>query len=115
MIGRLFGARETIEVPCTVELENTAEFLQANVSLQGVVAEFGDRVLVHDAPTSVPFGAHEFFERRATLTRANAIDRLLAKASAYLELTELYEVGFDRESVRGNVRQSCDGLTTTTT
>ncbi len=101
MIGRLFGARETIEVPCTVELEHTAEFLQANVSLEGVVAEVGDRVLVHDAPTSVPFGDHQFFERRATLTRANALDRLLAKASAYLELTELYEVGFDREAFGG--------------
>ncbi len=78
-----------------MELEHTAEFLQANVSLDGVVAEVGDQVLVHDAPTSVPFGEHRFFERRATLTRANALDRLLARASAYLELTELYEVGFD--------------------
>ncbi len=101
MIGRLFGTRETIEVPCTVELEHTAEFLQANVSLEGIVAEVGDQVLVHDAPTSVPFGDHQFFERRATLTRANALDRLLARASAYLELTELYEVGFDRDAFGG--------------
>ena len=101
MIGRLFGARETFEVPCTVELEHTAEFLQANVSLEGIIAEAGDQVQVHDAPTSVPFGEHQFFERRATLTRANAIDKLLARASAYLELTELYEVGFDREAFGG--------------
>jgi len=101
MIGLLFGARETIEVPCTVELQHTAEFMQANVSLEGVTAEVGDSVLVHDAPTSVPFGEHQFFERRATLTRANALDRLLARAGAYLELTDLYEVGFDREAFGG--------------
>ncbi len=101
MIGFLFGPRQTFVVPCTVELEQTAEFMQANVSLQGIEVEVGDTVLVHDAPTSVAFGDHQFFERTATVTRANALDRFLTKMGAYLELTELYEVGFDADMFGG--------------
>jgi hypothetical protein len=101
MIGFLFGARETFVVPCTVELEQTAEFMQANVSLQGIEVEVGDTVLVHDAPTGVAFGEHQFFERTATVTRANALDRFLTKLGAYLELTELYETGFDANMFGG--------------
>jgi len=101
MIGLLFGNRQTFEVPCTVELQNTAEFMQANVSLEGIEVETGDTVLVHDAPTSVPFGEHQIFQRRATVTRANALDRFVTKISAYLELTELYETGFDADMFGG--------------
>jgi hypothetical protein len=101
MMEFLFGGRKTFEVPCTVELEQTAEFVQANVSLHGVDVEVGDTVLVHDAPTSVAFGEHRFFERTATVTRANWLDKMLTKLSAYLELTELYEVGFDADVFGG--------------
>ncbi len=95
MIGLLFGPRQTFEVPCTVELEQTPEFMQANVSLEGIEVEVGDTVLVHDAPTFIAFGDHQFFQRTATVTRANALDRFLTRIGAYLELTELYETGFD--------------------
>ena len=101
MMEFLFGGRKTFEVPCTVELEQTSEFVQANVSLHGVEVEVGDTVLVHDAPTSVAFGEHKFFERTATVTRANAFDKWLTKMSAYLELTELYETGFDADMFGG--------------
>jgi len=98
MLGYLLKPRESFDVPCTVELQHTAEFMQANVSLEGVEVGIGDTVLVHDAPTSVPFGDHRVFERRATVTRASAVDKLLTKLGAYLELTELYETGFDAEA-----------------
>jgi hypothetical protein len=101
MIGFIFGPRQSFQVPCTVELEQTAEFMKANVSLEGIEVEAGDTVLVHDAPTSVPFGEHRVFERVATVTRANALDRFLTKIGAYRELTELYEVGFDAEAFSG--------------
>lgn len=101
MIGLLLRPRETFEVPCTVELMHTAEFMQANVSLEGFEAEVGDTVLVHDAPTAVAFGEHKVFERRATVTRASAFDRWLTRLSAYWELTELYETGFDAEAFGG--------------
>ena len=94
MLQYLFKPRERIEVACTVDLLNTAEFLHAHVELDGVYAELGDSVQVHDAPDHVAFGAHDVVRRTATITRATPLDRALTRLSAYLELTELYEVGF---------------------
>ncbi|MDP2412168.1 MAG: hypothetical protein Q8M26_18035 [Pseudolabrys sp.] len=85
----------TFEVPCTVEIEHSAESLHAHVELEGVEAGPGDVVTVHGAPTNIPFGERRTFHCRATVTRANALGRLRAKLEGYLELTELYEVGFD--------------------
>jgi hypothetical protein len=42
----------------------------------------------------VPFGERIVVRRRATVVRANGLDRLRAKIAGYLELTELYEVSF---------------------
>jgi hypothetical protein len=83
-----------IEVPCTVDLEQTSEFLHAHVDLDGVFPEAGDTVIVHDAPTTVAFGHREVHRRRATLIRAGRFGRWWAGVTAYAELTELYEVGF---------------------
>jgi len=35
------------------------------------------------------------------VTRANALDRFVTKIGAYLELTELYETGFDADMFGG--------------
>jgi hypothetical protein len=94
MMQFLFAGRRSFDVPCTVDLEQTPEFLHAHVELDGVDVGPGDTVLVHDAPTSVPFGERRIERRMATVTRASALDRVLTRISAYLELTELYEVGF---------------------
>lgn len=94
MTRLLWGRPQQIEVPCIVDLEQTSEFLHAHVELEGIEVEHGDTVLVHDAPTSVPFGERRIERRMATVTRASALDRALTRVSAYLELTELYEVGF---------------------
>jgi hypothetical protein len=98
MIAAWFRPRQSITVPCTVELEQTPEFLQAHVSLEGIEVDVADEVVVHDAPTRIAFGDRQVFQRQATVTRASAVDRFVTKLLAYRELTELYEVGFDAES-----------------
>jgi hypothetical protein len=61
-----FGGKRRIEVPCTVEIEQTAESLHAHVTLDGgLLIAPGDEVTVYDAPTSVPYGAC----RRTTASR----------------------------------------------
>jgi hypothetical protein len=86
--------REVLEVPCTVDIEHSTESLHAYVDLEGIEVGPGDKVTVHDAPTDVPFGERIVVERRATVVRANGLDRLKARIAGYLELTELYEVSF---------------------
>lgn len=93
MMGRLFGG-ERIEVPCTIDLENTPESLHAYVELEGIEVGPGDTVVVQDAPTEIAFGERQIHRRMATVTRAGMIDRAATKVAAYLELTELYECGF---------------------
>jgi hypothetical protein len=87
--------RTRIEVPCTVEIANTFESLHAHVDLDGIEVGPGDAVEVHDAPAIPPRGETIVVRRTATVTRANWLDRLRARAEGYVELTELYEVGFE--------------------
>lgn len=86
--------RRSIQVPCTVEIEHTADSLHAHVDLDGIEIEPGDEVIVHSAPVDVPFGQRLVVRRTATVVRAGALERAWTKLLAYLELTELYEVGF---------------------
>jgi hypothetical protein len=87
--------RRRIEVPCTVEIENTFDSLHAHVDLHGIKVEPGDEVIVHGAPAIVPHGERHVFERRATVIRGTLLDRLFARAEGYAELTDLFEVGFE--------------------
>ena len=87
-------APRTIDVPCVVEIEQTAESFHAHAIPEGVAIRPGDRVLVHGAPHHVAFGARIRVPCRATVTRASWLERLWTQATAMLELTELYEVGF---------------------
>ena len=84
----------TIDVPCTIDLEQSPDSLHAYVDLDGVAPGPGDEVIVHDAPTSIPFGQRAVLERTATIRRAGPLQRLWAHIEGYLELTELYEVSF---------------------
>ena len=84
----------TRRVPCTVDIENTAERLHAHVSLDGYDPEPGDEVVVHGAPTEVPFGQRVVVRCEATVRPASGLRALAARIGGYLELTELYEVGF---------------------
>lgn len=81
-------------MPCTVEVEQTGESLHAHVELDGIEAEPGDEVIVHGAPSRIPFGEKMTIQCRATVLRAGPLRRLKAKFEGYLELTELFEVSF---------------------
>ena len=89
------GSRTTFDVPCTIDIENTVESLHAYVELEGdVEIGPGDEVTIHDAPTKVAFGEHVIVRRHATVVRAGVLERVRTRIAGYLELTELYEVGF---------------------
>lgn len=92
---------EMIDVPCTIDLEQTPDSLHAYVELaDGIVVGPGDEILVHDAPSAIAFGDKAVYERRATLRRAGPVQRLWAHIEGYLELTELYEVSFSEGKAR---------------
>ncbi len=91
----LFAGRRKIDVPCTIEIENTFESLHAHVDLHGgMQVEAGDEVLVHGDMIRVPYGQKITLERMATVTRANWFERAWTILAARMELTELYEVSF---------------------
>jgi len=86
--------RRSIEVPCTVDLEQTTESFHAYVDIEGIEIRPGDMVIVHDAPTNVAFGDRLLCDRRATIVRAGLLGNIGARLKGYLELMELYEVSF---------------------
>ncbi len=98
MIASLFLERRSVDVPCTVEIEHTSESLHAHVHLEGIDVAAGDKVVVHDAPVNVPFGERGTYRCRATVTRGTVFDALWAHVAGYLDITELYEVGFEGKS-----------------
>ncbi len=85
---------KTIEVPCHVDIEHTAESLHAHAIPDGVDIRPGDSVLVHDAPWRVGFGEHVTATCRATVMRAGPVQRAWTYLTAPFELLELFEVGF---------------------
>jgi hypothetical protein len=89
---RLF--RSTVEVPCTVEIEKTAEFMFAHAIPEGIEIRPGDSVIVHGAPTDVPFGESITVQCRATVIRAGWLERLWTRWTGVFGVTDLYEVGF---------------------
>ena len=89
-----FAGRETIDVPCTIDMEQSRDSLHAYVDLDGIAVGPGDEVVVHDAPTSIAFGERTVVTRTATVRRAGPLQRLKAHIDGYLELTELFEVSF---------------------
>ncbi len=94
IVGWLTG-RRTLEVPCSLDLEESVESLHAYVDLEGVEVEPGDTVIVHDPPTAVPvYGERLVWRGRATVVKASPLERLWARLAGRLELTDLYEVGF---------------------
>jgi hypothetical protein len=94
VIARSSAAARRFDVPCTVEVEHSADNLHAHVELDGVEVEPGDTVTVHDAPTHVPFGERLVCRRIATVERAGPLQRAWTRLASRLELTELYEVSF---------------------
>jgi hypothetical protein len=90
----MITARRTDNIPCLVEIEQTPESLHANVTLEGYQPEPGDKVIVHGAPTRINFGEKGVFPCTASVIHAGLIGRQTTRLLSYLELTELYEIGF---------------------
>ncbi len=91
-------SHRTEGIPCTVEIAQTPDSLRAYVTLEGRQPGPGDKVIVHGAPTRIGFGEQGMFHCTATLIHANFLDRAATRVLSYLELTELYEIGFSAGS-----------------
>lgn len=101
MIPDWLLGRSRIEVPCTVEIERTAESLHAHALPDGIDVGPGDTVIVHEAPSQVAFGERMMVQTRATVIRGGWLDRAWAQIGGMLSLTELYEVGFQNPTETG--------------
>jgi hypothetical protein len=87
--------RQTFEAPCTVEIEHSPQSLHAHVEIDGdFEVRPGDQVIVHDAPTDVPYGERIVVRRVATIVRAGLFERIWTRIAGNFELTELYDVSF---------------------
>lgn len=97
MTMKLISPR-TVDVDCTVEIENTFESLHAHVRFDGgVTVNPGDEVTVHGKPIEVPYGEAQTFRRRATVKRAGPLERLWTRATGDFEFMELCEFSFSEE------------------
>jgi len=95
-VGALwFMVRRRVVVPCTIDLEATHDHFHAHVELDGVEVDPGDAVLVHNAPSRIPFGTQQQIASKATVERASWLRRQFVKLTGGTELYELYDVGFE--------------------
>jgi hypothetical protein len=94
MIEALKLGRDTIVVPCTIEIEHTWESLHAHVELEGIEVGPGDEVHVQGGEIVVPYGESRILHRMATVTRASAPERLWVKMTGDFEFMELLEFSF---------------------
>jgi hypothetical protein len=90
-----FGGQRRIEIICSVDIEQSFDSLHAHAIPEGIELRPGDRVIVHGAPTEVPFGESRSLVCRATVIRATGLERLWTEFRALFELTELYHCGFE--------------------
>ncbi|WP_299322427.1 hypothetical protein [Parasphingopyxis sp.] len=92
---------ESFDTGCRIEVEQSEEHFHAHVELDGnVPIGPGDRVCVHGAPISIPFGGSAVYERTATVERAGPLVRAWIKLASYFDLAELYEVSFTPRRLR---------------
>jgi hypothetical protein len=82
------------DVPCNVDIEQTAASLHAHTILQNVLIRPGDTVLVHGAPSRIGYGERMCIECLATVVRAGPLRRWWTQVTGLLDLVELFEVGF---------------------
>jgi hypothetical protein len=87
-------SRSTVEVPCLLDIEKTAESFHCHAVPEGIEIRPGDTVKVHDAPTHVDFGDCYTRPTRATVIRGNFLDWAWTRLTAPFEMLDLYEVGF---------------------
>ena len=91
-------ARKKDTVPCTVEVSHTFDSLHAHVRFNdGSVVHPGDEVQVHGPEVMAPYGEVVIEDRMATITRANALERLWTRLTGDMEFMELCEFSFSEE------------------
>jgi hypothetical protein len=93
-----FATKVSEHVMCTVNVVNTFEFLGAHVELDDdIKIQPGDEVLVHGEELRVPYGESRTERRKATITRANWLERKWTELTGNLEYMELLEFSFSEE------------------
>jgi uncharacterized Zn finger protein len=93
-----FLTRRSFEVPCTVHVSHTFDSLHAHVELKDdVQINPGDEVIVHGEPIRVPYGETAVIERRATIIRANWLERTWTRMTGDFEFMELCEFSFSEQ------------------
>lgn len=91
-------SRKVEQVPCTVEVSHRFEALHAHVRFNdGSVIHPGDEVLVQGPPVLAGWGELIVEDRMATITRANALERLWTRMTGDFEFMELCEFSFSEE------------------
>lgn len=93
MIMGLFS-RQAVEIVCDIDIEKTQESFHAYSVPDGIDINPGDVIYMHDVPYEIAFGDHIVTQCRATVIRANWLDRIWTQFAGIFEITELYEVGF---------------------
>lgn len=101
MLRKLLGSQKKVDVDCTVTIVNTFESLEAHVRFNdGTTINPGDEVVVHGRSIEVPYGETQSFDRRATVRRATAVERLWTRATGDLEFMELCEFSFSQGTLK---------------
>ncbi|TVP73351.1 MAG: hypothetical protein EA339_03480 [Rhodobacteraceae bacterium] len=91
-------SRKVEQVPCTVEVSHRFEALHAHVRFNdGSVVHPGDEVQVQGPPVLAAWGELIVEDRIATITRANALERLWTRMTGDFEFMELCEFSFSEE------------------
>ena len=91
-------SRKIEHVPCTVEVSHRVEALHAHVKFNdGSVIHPGDEVLVQGPPVLAAWGELIVEDRIATITRANALERMWTRLTGDFEFMELCEFSFSEE------------------
>lgn len=92
-------SRESFDVGCTVDVQNTFDSLHAYVELDGDIAiKPGDEVIVHGRPVEVPYGERVVLQRTATVRRANWLERTWTRMTGDFEFMELCEFSFSERA-----------------
>lgn len=96
-----FFGGQSFQTGCTISVAHTAYELHAHVELDdNVLIGPGDRVMVHGAPVTLPFGGELTLRRTATVQKAGFFERTWTKMRAQFDITELYEITFTSEKPR---------------
>ena len=83
------------EAPCRIDIECSAARVHAHVEFGGdVEIGPGDRILVHEPPTCIPFGKRLMMTGTATVVSAGLVERLWTQFAGHFGMTELYDVSF---------------------